>query len=250
MDGELIVTSQIGRVRRILFNRPEKLNAMNGEMRSQFFAAVDDAAEDDGTHVIVLSGSGRAFSSGADLRAGGSPSVMNAPEDMVHSKATVDRWLRLWSTPKPVIAQVHGYCLGMANDIVACCDIVVCGESAKFGMPEVREFALPPTLGFWPIKVGMARTKELLWSGRLVDGREAAAIGMVNRVVPDEELEAAVDALAETIAEVKLPLLAVSKQAVNQWFETFGLRAAAMGGAEYHAIFHQASSWDEMQARS
>jgi enoyl-CoA hydratase len=242
---------QQGRVRRIIFDRPDKLNAMNGEMRTQWFAAIDEATADDGTHVIVLSGNGRAFSSGADLKAsGGGGSIMDAPADMVHNKATVDQWLRLWALPKPVIAQVHGYCLGMANDIVACADIVICGESAKIGMPEVREFALPPTLGFWPLKLGLNRTKELLWTGRFVDGKEAAELGLANQTVPDDELGAVVDALAANIAEVKLPLLQVSKQAANNWFEVFGLRAAAMGGAEYHAIFHQASSWDEMQKGS
>ena len=244
MTEPVLLVTQHERVRRLTFNRPAKLNAFDTELRLEFFRAVDDAVADDRTHVIVLAGAGRAFSSGADVSSGsGRSAVLDAPADMVANKARLDSFLRLWSLPKPLIAQVHGYCLGMANDIVGCCDLVVCGESARVGMPEVREMALPPTLGFWPAKIGLARTKELLWTGRLLDGREAVALGLANDVVPDDELADTVDRLAAKIAEVALPLLAVTKQAANAWFETFGVRSAVLGGAEYHALYHQASSY-------
>jgi enoyl-CoA hydratase len=101
--------------------------------------------------VIVLAGAGRSFSSGADLdTAADGASVSDAPADMIRNRARVEAWLSLWSAPKPLIAQVHGWCLGTANELAGACDLVVCGESAKLGMPEVRHFALPPTLGFWP----------------------------------------------------------------------------------------------------
>jgi enoyl-CoA hydratase len=241
-----IVEEQRGKVRRITFNRPEKHNAMPPDMQEDFFGAVDAAMADAGTSVVVLSGAGRSFSSGADLKAAGAGTeVSNAPGDMVSNRARVDRWLRLWSSPKPLIAQVHGWCIGIANEIVGCCDLVVCGESAKLGMPEAREFALPPTLGFWPAKIGFARTKELLFTGRFVDGAEAVTLGLANRVVPDDQLQAAVDELADSIAEVPVALLSVTKQAVNNWAETYGVRVAALRGAEYHSIYHQASSWGE-----
>jgi enoyl-CoA hydratase len=133
----------------------------------------------------------------------------------------------------------------MANDILAVCDLIVCGESARIGMPEARDIALPPTLGFWPMKVGLARTKELLWTGRLLSGADAVALGLANDVVPDDRLHDAVDELARTVAAVSQPILAVTKQAANAWFETLGLRVAALRGAEYHALYHQASSWGE-----
>jgi enoyl-CoA hydratase len=153
--------------------------------------------------------------------------------------------LHLWSTPKPLIAQVHGYCLGLAVEIAGCCDLVICGEGARFGMPEARDFALPPTLGLWPLRVGPARTKELLWTGRLVDGREAVALGLADEVVSDDDLPARALAVATHIAEVPAARLAVVKQAVNSWSEALGLREAALRGAEYHALYHQVSKYAE-----
>ncbi len=251
MTESLVAVAQRGRVRRITLNRPAKLNAFTPVMTEQFFSAIDEAVADEGTHVLVLSGEGRAFSSGADLRSGGGGGdTRDAPGDMVANRARVDRWLGLWSCPKPIIAQVHGYCLGMANEIVACCDLVVCGESTKIGMAEAREFALPPTLAFWPLRVGSLRAKELLFTGRILDGAEAVALGLANEVVADDALASRVDELADLIAEVPVARLAVVKQAVNAWDERMGLRAAALGGAEYHAIFHQASTWANVVAEA
>ena len=177
-------------------------------------------------------------------RLGSGGSIADAPADVVNNRARVNKWLELWSSPKPIIAQVHGYCLGTANELVACCDMVVCGPSVKFGMPEAREFALPPTLAFWPMRVGVALTKELLFTGRFVEADEAVAIGLANHVVgSEEELGAHVDELAAHIAEVPAARLAMVKQAVNSWAETFGLREASYRGAEYHALYHQASTF-------
>ena len=245
--AEFLLEEQRGHVRRITLNRPDKLNAMPPKMVDAFYAAVEAAAADSGTRVVVIAGAGRAFSSGADLKATGtsSASTRDAAGDMVASRARVDRWMRLWATPKPLIAQVQGYCLGIANELVGACDLVVCGESARFGMPEVREFALPPTLGFWPMRIGLARTKELLFTGRFLDGAEAVALGMANTVVPDTELAATVDELADKIAQVPTALLAVTKQAANAWAETWGVRESTLRGADYHALYHTASSWAE-----
>jgi enoyl-CoA hydratase len=242
---ESIVVHQAGRVRRIVLNRPEKLNAITTPMWRGLFAEVDEALADDEVGVVVISGSGRAFSAGADLDEGGvdKAGVLRAPSDMSENRMKLAEIMRLWAAPKPVIAQVHGYCIGSANDIVAIADLIVCGESALFGMPEARRFALPPTLGFWPFRIGLAKTKELLFTGRFVGGREAAAIGLATDVVSDESLEAHVDALAAAIADVPSDRLAVVKQAANSWFEVLGLPQAAMRGAEYHAIYHQASEW-------
>jgi enoyl-CoA hydratase len=242
-----IVVTQTGAVRRITLNRPAKLNAMDAQMQLDFFSSIDDAMADRSVTVTVVAGAGRAFSSGADLRAAVEPAqandVRNAPSDMVANRSRVDRWLRLWSAPKPIIAQVHGYCIGIANEVVGACDLVVCAESAKFGMPEVRDIALPPTLGFWPSRMGPAMTKELLFTGRWLTGAEAVERGLANRVVPEEQLESVVDELAAQIAEVPSARLTVVKQAVNAWEESAGLRTAALRGADYHAIYHQVSEW-------
>jgi enoyl-CoA hydratase len=240
----LIRPEQKGAVRRLTFERPEKHNAFTPAMEAELRSAIDAALADDATRVIVLAGAGKSFSSGADL-GGGDPAanVKDAPGDMIRNRARVDAWLSLWSAPKPLIAQVHGWCLGTANELAGCCDLVVCGESAKLGMPEVRSFALPPTLGFWPARIGLQRTKELLFTGRHVSGAEAVALGLAIACVPDAELTGYVDALAAKIAEVPAALLAVTKQAANAWWESAGVREAALRGAEHHAIYHQASAW-------
>jgi enoyl-CoA hydratase len=241
MTEQLILVEHTGKVCRLTLNRPEKLNAINTPMLDELFAAVDQVLADDDTSVIVIAGAGRAFCAGWDTKSFGEPPA-NASADAAQTRASVDRWLTLWDAPKPVIAEVHGYCLGMANDLLACCDIVVCGEGAGIGMPEARDAALPPTLGFWPLRIGLARTKELLWTGALLDGAAAVEAGLASRVVPDADLRTAVDNLAQAIATVRPSALAVTKQAANAWWETIGVRAAARRGADYHAIYHESRS--------
>jgi enoyl-CoA hydratase len=244
-----IAVRQQGRVRRVVLDRPEKRNALSPAMLDELHAALDDAMADEGTSVVVLSGNGPSFCSGADLKAVQPTGHADAAGDLVRTRQRVEAWLRIFSLPKPIIAQVHGWCLGSANELLAGCDLVVCGTSARIGMPEARSFALPPTLGFWPARIGLARTKELLFSGRVLDGHEAVTWGLANDVVADDQLEAHVDALAASIAEVPVALLTVTKQAVNAWAEATAVRAAAFRGAEYHALYHQASQLADAVAR-
>lgn len=245
------------RVRYITLDRPDKLNAITPEMEDQLHTSVDEALADDGVGVIVISGRGRAFSSGADLAAGQRPdtasddpeawpSTRDAARDLQVNRGRVERWLKLWSAPKPIVAQVHGYCLGMANEFVACCDLVVCGESARFGMPEARRFGLPPTLALWPARIGLQRTKEMLFTGRLMDAAEAAEVGIANAVVPDEALAEHVDTLASEIAQNDPQRLAVCKAAANAWYEETGVLDAARRGAQFHALYHQVSEWGRL----
>jgi enoyl-CoA hydratase/carnithine racemase len=232
--GEAVMT--------ITLNRPDKLNAITPEMNAALFDAFATARRDDSVHAIRLRGAGRAFSAGADLgmASQGGSARQNAPADMVQNRERVQGLLNLWAFPKPVIAEVHGYCLGIATEIVACADVVLCAAGARIGMPETRDIALPPTLAFWPATIGVARTKDLLFTGRLLDGHEAVAAGLAARVVEDDELEAAGLELARHVAEVPIHRLAVIKQAVNSWVEDTWV-PAALRGAEYHALYHQAS---------
>jgi len=234
-----------GRVRRLRLNRPEKLNALSSELLGVLKAELHSAMDDEQTAVVVLSGAGRAFSAGADVKEAGHSDALSrrhqAPKDFAAARHQVEDWLALWSLPKPIIAQVHGYCLGLANELVGCCDLVVCGTSSQFGLPEMRQVALFTTLGFWPDRIGIQRTKELAFTGRLVEGPEAVELGLAVECVPDEQLEARVDALAAQIASVDVDRLMVVKAAINGWAEARGVRGAAFRGGEYHAIFHQCS---------
>jgi enoyl-CoA hydratase len=226
----------------ITLNRPEKLNAITPEMNTALFSAFEAARSDDAVHAIRLRGSGRAFCAGADRgqAAAGGSARRNAPADMVQNRARVQGLLDLWASPKPVVAQVHGHCLGVATELVACADLVICARSARIGMPETRDIALPPTLAFWPATIGVALTKDLLFTGRLLDGNEAVAAGLATRIVEDDDLDTTGFELARHVAEVPIHRLAVIKQAVNAWVEDSWM-PAALRGAEYHALYHQAS---------
>jgi enoyl-CoA hydratase/carnithine racemase len=242
----ILEVEQRARVRRLRLNRPEKLNALSSALLQTLRNELRAAMDDEDTAVVVVSGTGRAFSAGADVKEAGQSDATtrrhDAPKDMVSARRQVDDWLAIWSLPKPIIAQVHGYCLGMANELIGCCDLVVCSASTRFGFPEMRDVALFTTLGFWPDRIGIQRTKELAFTGRLVEGPEAVALGLAMECVPDAELEARVDELAARIAEVDANRLAVVKSAINGWAEARGVRAAALRGGDYHALFHQAGS--------
>lgn len=227
----------------ITLNRPEKLNAITPEMNTALLAAIDDAMADDAVHTVRLRGAGRAFCAGADIGAAatGGRGRRNAPADMVRNRARVQGLLDVWSSPKPIIAQVHGYCLGIATELIACADMVICAEDAQIGMPETRDIALPPTLAFWPATIGVALTKDLLLTGRMLDGREAVEAGLAARVVENDALDEAGSELARHVAQVPIHRLAVIKQAINAWVEDTWI-PAALRGAEYHALYHQASA--------
>jgi enoyl-CoA hydratase len=241
-----LIVQQKGRVRRLRLNRPDKLNALSSQLIGTLETELRSAMNDDSTGVVVISGAGRAFSAGADTNEAAHPDAAThrhlAPRDMVATRDRVEEWLAIWSLPKPVIAQVHGYCLGLANELVGCCDLVICGTSARFGFPEMRQVALFPTLGFWPDRIGIQRTKELAFTGRLVEGAEAVTLGLALECVPDDTLEQRVDDLAASVAEADSDRLAVVKAAVNGWAEERGVRAAARRGGDYHAIYHQVST--------
>jgi enoyl-CoA hydratase len=151
----------------------------------------------------------------------------------------VDRWLWMWSYRKPIVAQVQGYCLAGGGELVGACDIVFAAEDARFGHPASRALGIPPTLGMWPAKIGMLKTKELLFTGDMIDGREAERIGMVNRAVPVDRLDDEAMAFCKRIAQLPLDALSVHKHVTNRWFEIAGLRTAAAEGAEFDAIYHE-----------
>jgi enoyl-CoA hydratase len=241
----MVLVEQRGGVRRLRLNRPERLNALSSQLLQRLRDELRSAMDDDGTAVVVLSGEGRAFSAGVDVKEAAHSTTAalryDAPKGRRVAREQVDDWLALWSLPKPLIAQIQGYCLGQANELVGCCDLVVCGESSQFGFPEMRGIAMFPTLGFLPDRIGIQRTKELAFTGRLVGGPEAVVLGLALECVPDEQLEARVDELAASIAEVGVDRLSVLKAAVNGWAEARGIRVAASRGSEFHALYHQSN---------
>ncbi|MDZ7729719.1 MAG: enoyl-CoA hydratase-related protein [Dehalococcoidia bacterium] len=249
----------------LTLNRPEKLNAISQELRNDLESALKELNPGDEVRVIRLKAAGRAFCAGYDLtpRAGRSywrePKSAEAKEqprawelgesriavDREGLRESIDRWLWMWSYRKPIVAQVQGYCLAGGNDLIGACDIVFAAQDAQFGHPASRGLGIPPTLGMWPAKVGMLKTKELLFTGDVIMGDEAERIGMINHAVPADQLEEATDRFCRRIAQLPLDALSVHKHVTNRWFELAGLRTAAAEGAEFDSIYHETGSFRE-----
>ncbi len=259
-DYENVLVDIADGVGTITLNRPEKLNALSQGLRDDLEAALRELNPGDAVRVIRLKAAGRAFCAGYDLAPGerrrtgeGEKRGEQAWElgesriavDREGLRESVERWLWMWSYRKPIVAQVQGYCLAGGGELIGACDIVFAAEDARFGHPAGRALGIPPTLGMWPAKVGMLKTKELLFSGDMIDGREAERIGMVNHAVPADELEERTLAYCRRIAQVPLDALSVHKHVTNRWFEIAGLRTAAAEGAEFDAIYHETPSFRE-----
>ncbi|MCA9711033.1 MAG: crotonase/enoyl-CoA hydratase family protein [Myxococcales bacterium] len=223
--------SQAGRIATITLHRPDRLNAIDARMPGELEAAVERAASDDSVHVVVLQGAGRAFCAGYDLQIfaqapGTNPGVQAMPWEPMLDFGLMHRFTRqfmsLWRSPKPSIAKVHGYAVAGGSDIALCCDLVVMAEDAKIGYPPARVWGCPTT-AMWAYRVGPVHAKRMLLTGDLIDGREAHRIGLVNEIAPADELDAAVDRLAQRIAAVPRAQLAMHKLLVNQVCDAGGL---------------------------
>src|SRR5688572_3332190 len=238
---------------RLTLNRPAKLNALNGELVNALVAALDEAEADDGVRVIVLEGAGRAFSSGYDLteEAEGTIGGPVAWRDLL--AADVAATLRFLDSPKPVIAQVHGYALAGGLELAMACDLVVAAEATMLGEPEIRYGSAPVTL-LMPFLIGQKRTRELLLTGDLIDAAEAERIGLVNRVVPADGLAAEVDRLADRLARTPPEVMGPTKRMLNRAMDAAGFRLAVEAGLDLGAIINAADTpeqreWDAIVRR-
>jgi len=200
MEFETIIYEKQDGVAVIRLNRPQVLNAMNRQLWTDLEAALEDARGDDGVKVVIITGEGRAFSTGADLK----ESKDRTPEEYreyLENLQEVSR--RIIRYPKPIIAAVNGYALGSGYELALACDIRIAAESAKFGSPEARvsSSVTGGAMRLLQDLVGPGKAKELLFTCEFIDGKEAERIGLVNRVVPDERLMEETMAMAKKIAE-------------------------------------------------
>jgi len=228
------------RIARLRLNRPERLNAINMEMPAEIRAAVEWAEVDEEVHVIVVEGEGRAFCAGYDLRVLAEESPRSGPVDhplqqerqpwdpmldyAVMKRHTED-FMALWRSKKPTIAKVQGYAVAGGSDIALCCDLLVMADDAKIGYMPTRVWGCPTT-AMWTFRLGPARAKQLMFTGDLISGAQAAEWGLANIAVPEAELDAAADALARRIAGVPRSHLAMHKLVVNNVMLTAGLEQA------------------------
>ncbi|MDG1489365.1 MAG: enoyl-CoA hydratase/isomerase family protein [Actinomycetota bacterium] len=236
----------------ITLNRPEKLNAMSQSLLDDLERAFDRAKDDSSAKVVLLKGAGRSFCAGYDLApddwiltqyGADFDGPVNAVQDREDVTKILEYWLRLWKFPKPIIAEVQGVCLSGAGELLAMADIVVAADNAKFGHPAGRDLGIPVTLSFWPLLIGMRKTKELLFTAKLIDGVEAERIGLVNQAVPADTLSSAALEMAHDVARTAEVGLRVSKLATNRWFENMGLLASTYSTADLDTFFHQSETY-------
>ena len=223
---------------RLVLNRPAKLNAISGQLRDALVDAIAAASADERVRVIAIAGAGRAFCAGYDLSEAAPPTAWAWRDVLARD---VEATLAVWSCPKPVIAQVHGYALAGGLELAMACDLVVAADDAQLGEPEIRFGSAPVTL-LMPFVVGQKKTRELLMTGDLVGAVEAERIGLVNRVVPADGLGAAVDALADRLARVPPDVMAPTKLMLNRAMDAAGFAAAVEMGLDLQSFVNMSET--------
>ena len=218
----------------ITLNRPERLNAIVPPMPDEFQDAMTRATRDPQVKVVVLRGAGRSFCAGYDFSGGfhhwdehlTTDGVWDPGKDFVMatapSESPTQKFMSMWRSPKPVIAQVHGWCVGGGSEMALCADIVIASDDARIGTPYARMWGCHLS-GMWIYRLGLAKAKEYALTGKAVAGKEAAAIGLINKAVPFAELEAEVARQADQLASVPVSQLSAMKLIVNQAYENMGL---------------------------
>ena len=237
----VVLTEDLGPVRRLTMNRPQALNALNGELMDALVRALDEAAEDGSVRAVILRAAGRAFCAGYDLNEDAEAGAMDAAGWHRELRHSTQQMLRILEHPKPVIASVHSYCLAGGTDLMLACDLAVAADDAYFGYVDVR-FGSGVVSMFLPWVIGVRAAKELLFTGEdRVPAPEALRIGLVNRVVPREALDEATLMLAEEIAKNEPWVVQATKRSVNRVWEVAGFRAAMEANTEIDVMIESAN---------
>ncbi len=228
MDYQTIRFEKRDGIGYLTLNRPERLNAISREMLAELrhvLAAIDT---DDEVRVVILTGAGRAFSAGFDIsHADDEPEIYERQPDewRQHLKEDIDTFMMIWDLSKPVIAAINGYALAGACELAQICDIKIASDRAVLGEPEIR-FGTGPPLLITPFSVGLAKAKELLLTGDMIDAHEAERLGMINRVVPHDRLLAECERTARKLMKIAQVGLKMNKIAVNRALESMGFLQA------------------------
>ncbi len=238
MSTEVILVDEPApRVRRITMNRPEKRNSLIHPLRGAILETLRAHDQDADVSVTIIRGAGPSFSAGYDLGSG------NEGLDMPYytpggegswPRHVTEGWMSIWDLAKPVIAQIHGYCLAGGSELATGCDLVYMAEDARMGYPAVR-FGVPD-MHFHPWFLGMRKAMEMMLTGDSITGLQAVQLGWANDAFPADELDARVLEVAQRIALVPLELLQLNKRAVHRQMDIMGLRAGIRAGTELCAL--------------
>ena len=224
-------------VRRITLNRPEKRNALNHALRGGILEALREADADPEIRVMIVRGAGKCFSAGYEL--GGGNEGLEMPYytpggDGQWPRHVTEGWMSIWDLQKPVLAQVHGYCLAGGSELATGCDLVYVAEDAKIGYPAVR-FGVPD-MHFHAWLMGMRAAMEMMLTGDSISGVEAVELGWANRAFPPEDLDEEVLCVAKRITLVPPDMVQLNKRVVHRGMEVMGLRTAIRTGTELCAL--------------
>src|SRR5215470_14150363 len=239
---DLVLYEAAEKIGFVTLNRPDKLNALNMDLRRELAAALATADEDQATSVVVLRGNGRSFCAGYDLGGGGNE-AWRRDALKFHQRLSVSLALELtpWYMKKPVVASVQGHALGAGCELAMFCDLTIAADDAKFGEPETRHSQAGP--GFvMPWIIGFKKARELLYLGDMIDAGTALDLGMVNRVVPREKLAEATRKLARRLALIAPKAIAATKLAINRGADAAGFRNAMQAGIDVVAPLYAAQT--------
>jgi enoyl-CoA hydratase len=244
----------------ITLDRPDDLNTIVPPMLEELDAAVTRAIRDRAVKVVLLQGAGRSFCAGFDFAGGfqhwndllATDGEWDAGREIIAGTSQalgwVPRFMALWRSPKPVIAQVHGWCVGGGSEMALCADIVVASDDAQIGTPYSRMWGCHHA-GMWVYRLGLAKAKELALTGRSLSGVEAAELGLINRAVPFASLQDSTRELARELATIPLSQLASMKLVVNQAYENMGLASTQLLGTLMDGMLRntpEAKAWVDL----
>jgi len=234
----------------LTIDRPHKLNTLTESVVQGVADGIDAATASRDVRAIVLRGKGRVFTAGYDLvpeAGGGWSSPYDAPSvppregawdpvrDYQWMSSNVERFMKIWHCPKPVIGQIHGFAVGGATDLVLCCDQLFMADDAYIGYAPSRIFGTPTTM-LWLYRLGLEHAKQFLLTGEAIDAETALRIGLVSRVHPAAELSERVEEYADRFQHIPANQLALNKLLVNQAFENMGLRTTQLLGTLFDGI--------------
>ncbi len=244
-DWKTIIVERQGRVGLITLNRPEALNALNLELLQELVAAATELDADTGIGAIVVTGSAKAFAAGADIK-----EMVSKDYQEMYASDWFEGWSRFTAVRTPIVAAVSGFALGGGCEVVMMCDIVIAGENAKFGQPEIKLGVIPGMGGSQRLTraVGKAKAMEMILTGRTMGAEEAERAGLVSRVVPTESVLDEAMAVGDTIGSMSLPIAMMAKEVVNASYETMLENGIRFERRVFHATFATEDQKEGMSA--
>lgn len=245
MAYENIRVETRGRVGLITLDRPKALNALNGPLIDELNQALESFENNSNIGCVVLTGSEKAFAAGADIK---QMQSMGYPQNYLDD--FVAAWERVGRVRKPIVAAVAGYALGGGCELMMMCDIVIAADNAQFGQPEIKLGVMPGIGGTQRLTrfIGKAKAMDLCLTGRMMGVEEAERAGLISRIVPADRLLDEAMKTAEAVAGMSLPIAMMTKESVNQAYETTLSAGIRFERRVFHAMFATADQKEGMAA--